>query len=393
MRRIPLAALLSLAAAVLLLPSCFGAAESENEESTQGEPPAGPVGRVTLSDTAITAAGLRTEPVTSVQAASLPAVLEFPGQVTFDSARIAVVSPRVAGRLESMMAVPGERVEPTDSVAFLSSPDYLAAENDLLQAGRRLELLEQTVDSGDARAMLDAARQRLTLVGATPEDVARLMAGVEPSLMLPLRPPFAGTVLEALSQPGLALEPGSPVYRVADLSDMHVVAQVPEDELARIRPGMEAEVIVRAYPTRSFPGRVARILEQLDPETRTARVVVSVPNPDRALKAGMFGSVRAESRGVALPAAPSPPPAAGAGVFLLPTGAVLTDGAERFVFVQVGPRTYERRDVQLIEEESGTAPSDRVVVMRGLSDGDVVVVEGGMVLRSELAKANLVDVD
>lgn len=371
----------------LLLPAC-GRGDAAGETGPPDEQPAETAptpGRVALSPTAIAAAGIRVQAVAAAELPSASGALEIPGQVEFDSSRIAVVSPRASGRLERMTAVPGERIGSAAPVAYLSSPDYLAAQSDLVQAARRARLLEGTADAEGAGALLGAARQRLLLLGATEAEIRRLLEGAEPSLLLPVRAPMAGTILEALAQPGIAVEPGTPIFRIADLGVVHVVAQVPEGALAQVRPGMRAEISVPAYPARRFRGEVARILEQLDPETRTARVLVRVPNPERALKAGMFGTVRIEgARAVESSAAR---------VLVVPAQAVLTDGEQRFVFVQVAPGTFEKRVVTVAAPEPGAAPSDRLVIIAGLAAGEPVVVAGAIVLRSELAKASLVDDD
>lgn len=270
-------------AALLLLAACSpGGAGEENappEEET-AEAAVAP-GRVVLSPTALEAAGIRVEPVGAAERRAAPGALEVPGVVDFDASRIAVVSPRAAGRLERMTAVPGERVGSGAAVAYLSSPDYLTAQADLVQAARRVQLLSGTADESGARALLRAAQQRLLLLGATEAEIGRLTEGAEPSLLLPVRAPFAGTILESLAQPGVAVDPGTPIFRIADLGVLHVIAQVPEGSLSSIRSGMRAEVAVQAYPGRTFGGEVARVLEQLDPETRTARVLVRVPKPRR----------------------------------------------------------------------------------------------------------------
>lgn len=375
----------------LTLVSCSGVPESEEAGATESIPDHPE--QVTLTRTALEAGGIRVAEPTALNPLDVGDTLEVPGTVTFDSSRIAVVSPRAAGRLESMTAPPGTRVTSTDTVALVSSPEYLAAQIEFVQARRRVELLEGTDDVDGARAVLDATRQRLLLLGATADDIDALVRGDEPSLNLPLRPPFSGTVIQALAEPGVALSPGTPVYRIASLEGMHIVAQVAETALRRIAPGQIAWVSVRAYPGRTFQGRVIRILEQLDPETRTARIVLGVSNDGRILKDGMFATVRIE-------AAPQPgdgdeTSAAGSsrGAFTLPMRAVLADGERRFVFVEVGVRTFERRDVRVAPQGAGEAPTDRVIVISGLSEGDRVVVEGAMVLRSELARATLVDDD
>lgn len=365
-----------------------GEAAPEAGAAEPGEVPASAPDRVVLTAAAEQTAGIQVE---TVGAAALgPATsagLDVPGEVQIDSSRVAVVSSRAPGRIERLSAAQGQAVGAGQTVATLSSPEYLAAQSDLVQAVRRAKLLEGTSDEQGAQALVGAARQRLLLLGASPEQIRRLLAEGQPSLLLPVPAPFSGTILETLAQAGMAVSPGEPIFRIANLSTMHVIARVPEQSLALVHPGQRATVTVPAYGT-TRTGRVLRILEELDPETRTARVVVEVPNPGRALKAGMFATVR-----LATAAAVSNIPAGPATGVSVPSAAVLTDGDARYLFVRVAPRTFEKRVVQVATPLPGAATGDRVVVTAGLRAGEAVVVRGAFVLRSELAKAGLEDTD
>ena len=284
-----------------------------------------------------------------------------------------MVSSRSGGRVERLMVVPGDRVAAGQPVGFLFSPAFLTAQNDLLQAARRVSNLQGTREEEGARALLQAARRRLQMLGAPVEGIDALAAGGPVQDLLPVTVPVAGSITEAYALVGSAVEPGTPIYKVADLSVVHVVADVPEAALARVAPGQRATVRVTAYPGLQLEGTVTRIREELDPETRTAKAVIQVANPDRRLRPGMFAGVSlagvsgsAQSRAV----------------LTIPQEAVVTDGAERYVFVEIGERTYERREVQVRPASEG-----RLAVDSGLAPGDRVVVRGAFTLKSELGKA------
>jgi multidrug efflux pump subunit AcrA (membrane-fusion protein) len=126
----------------------------------------------------------------------------------------------------------------------------------------------------------------------------------------------------------------------------------------------------------------------LNPETRTVEAVIHAANPGGRLRPGMFATVRLQTstrevvgtRGVS------------DSMITLPSSAVVTDGDARIVFVEVGPRTYQRREVEvasLTPQGSSVSSSGRVVVRQGLRAGDRVVIHGAFTLKSELAKADL----
>lgn len=361
--------------------SAAGAAEQHEEEHAPGD-------RVTLSEMAFRTAQIEVQPVVALTREAGVESLEVPGQVELDPRRVALMSSRIAGRLERLHVVEGDRVGAGQTVAALFSPEYLTAQADLAAAARRIESLAGTADEAGARLLAEAARRRLRLLGASDAEVARLAAGGEAASTLSLRAPISGSVIEAHLLTGAAVEAGAPVFTVADLTVIDVVAEVPERNLPQVSPGQRATVSIAAFPSLRFDGRVERLRDALNSETRTLQAVIHVPNASRRLRPGMFATVRLE-----LPANTA---ANGerTSALTISESAVVTDGERRFVFVETGPRTYERREVRtslLSTPGSTTQRSAMVSVHDGLRVGERVVVRGAFTLKSELAKATLGD--
>lgn len=381
--------------------------------SAEGEHAEGEATRVTLTEAAFATARIAVAPVAAISAATGGVGLEVPGQVELDPRRVALVSSRIAGRIERLAAVEGDRVGAGQPVAYLYSPEFLVAQADLGQAARRARLLAGTEDERGARALVDAARRRLRLMGASEADIGRAAAGGEPAATLALRAPIGGSVMEAHLLPGAAVEPGAPIFTVADLSVIDVVAEVPERSLPLVRTGQRASVGIAAFPAMRFDGEVERLRDALNPETRTVRAVIHVPNGSRRLRPGMFATVQLDvatrdALAVTATLAPGGATVGAAGaratggtasraagtVLTIPESAIVTDGERRFVFVEVGPRAYERREVRvasLAPPGSSTPRAPAVVVQDGLRAGERVVVSGAFTLKSELAKASLGD--
>lgn len=356
--------------------------EEHGEEHGEAES-----GRVELTEASFATARIVVQPVVTAPAQSAGEALEVPGQVDLDPRRIALVSPRISGRIERLSAVEGDRVVSGQAVAHLYSPEHLTAQADLTQAERRARLLAGTPDESGARALADAARRRLRLMGVTAGEIARVAAGGEPAATLALRAPLTGSVMQSHAIPGAAVEAGAPVFTVADLSVVDVVAEVPEASLPLVRVGQAATIGIAAYPGMRFQGDVERLRDALNPETRTVRAVIHVPNPGRTLRPGMFANVRLRV---------SARDAVGAegSILTIPEAAIVTDGERRFVFVEVAPRTFERREVRvapLAPVGSSATRSVSVAVLDGLRAGERVVVSGAFTLKSELAKSSLSD--
>ena len=341
--------------------------------------------RVTLGAPAYVNAGIEITRASAAAARASSEALELPAIVSLDPSRIAIVSSRAPGRLERVAAVPGQRVAAGQIVALLTSPAYLTAQSDYIQARIRLVAVQGTGDQAGAQALLAAARDRLALLGASGDDVARLDAGGKPSFQLPVRAPFGASILDALALPGAAVDAGTPIFRIADLSSIDVSAQVPQQALASVHAGQSASVSVPAYPSERFTGRVVRLQDVVDTVTRTVGAVIRVSNIGYRLRPGMFATAR-----LSVPTALASLPQSG-GV-ILPASAVVTDAGRQYVFVEVGPRTFERRPVVIesLTPNAGSAPASGVVRVRsGVQPGERVVVRGAFTLQSELAKAKL----
>ena len=359
---------------------------TQEESSPDGDSSAEHAGdseiRVTLSDTAMRTAAIKTDTVSAQ--ASADVALVVPGQVQFDPRRVALVSPRVEGRIEQLSVVEGDRVRAGQTVAFLYSAAFTTAQSDLIQAVRRAGLLAGTADSGGASGIADAARRRLRLMGVTDSQIARLAGTGDPADFLSLTSPLDGTITKSHTLRGAAVEAGAPVFEVSDLSVMDVVAEVPEASLPLVQIGQLAAVSIAAYPGMTFEGEVERMSGELNPETRTVQAVVHVPNRGRRLRSGMFATVRLTLS--------THEQSSGDSMLSVPASAVVTEGERHFAFVEVGPNTFERREVEitsLTPAGSMTPVQGRVAVRRGLSASDRVVVEGAFTLKSELAKAGL----
>lgn len=346
--------------------------------------------RVTLTPEQLMAVGVVVVAVSAERDNLEHGGFEVPGHVEYDPRRVALASSRAAGRLEALLAVEGDRVADSQPVALVQSPEYLTAQADLVHAVRRAGLLAGGPDSAGAAALAAAARRRLARLGVAPGELDRLTGGGEPRELLSVPSPLPGTVMRTYVLAGAAVEPGTPLFEIADLSVVDVVAQVPERSLPLIREGARASVSIVAFPGWHVEGTVERLRGGLDPETRTMQAVIHVANRGGRLRPGMFASVRIEVPHDQADAQDRET------VLLIPRSAVVNDGEERIVFVEVGERTYERREVR-VEPHAGGAlgaeASSQLRVREGLRAGDRVVSRGAFVLKSELGKASLGEVE
>lgn len=340
-------------------------------------PPA--LARVQLAPAAVRTAGIETIVARSATGSDF-GTTTVPGRVEVEPDRQALITPRVAGRIERLHAAVGDRVAAGQVVAEMYSREFANAQADLAQAARRAGMLAATADSAAAVGLLEAARRRFLLTGADRAEAEAIEAGETPPPLLTVRAPFAGSLVESGALPGAAVEPGERLFRIVDLREVDVIADVPEAQLSQLRRGQRAFVTIAAFPDLRFEGTVERIRDELDPTTRTIGAVLHVPNQRGLLRPGMFASV----------ALAVPPPASSEPGLIVPESAVLAEGNTRVAFVELDAGTYERREVvaEAVAAPSDTPPERRQVrILSGLASGDRVVVKGAFTLKSELAKA------
>jgi membrane fusion protein, heavy metal efflux system len=291
---------------------------------------------------------------------------------------VRVASP-VVGRIRTLDARPGDRVEVGQALAHVVSSDLAQAESDrakaeaaLTQAGSALaraqDLFANQVvaqreveaarnDEAQARAEAVRARQRVAQLGGPgPPESA--------SADFVLRAPIAGEVIDRSTNPGAEVRPdaGTTLFTISSLDTLWVIASAYQQDLANVRRGEHLVFTTETAPNRRFVATVSYVSGALDSVTRTATVRATLPNPGRRLRPETFGQVQLiaadTSRAV-----------------VVPTQALITEGAGRVVFVQTGPATFARRSVVVGDDDGEFA-----VIATGLSVGELVVTRGSILL-------------
>ena len=186
--------------------------------------------------------------------------------------------------------------------------------------------------------------------------------------------PFDGVVVEKHATLGEVASPSDRLFTVADLSRVWIELDIYERDLSRVAVGQPVAVTTAAYPGRTFPGRIVYLGDVLDPERRTVRARVEIPNTGRALKPGMFAKATIQVGG------------GGAPLVVVPQDAVQEIDGRQVVFVP-GERAGEFRPVPV--EVGQPLDGGRVAVLSGLAPGSRLVVSGAFLLKSELAKGEI----
>ncbi len=307
--------------------------------------------------------------------------------------RFAQLGARVPGRIVRLLVAEGDPVAKDQTLAVIDSPelgqatgDYLAAVTtaDVAReiADRERALFERKISSERewrlaeaeavrSRAAKEAAENRLHAFGLSDAELQKLQVERHFSSEVAVRSPLAGVVASRTATIGKIVQAGEGLFDVVDIAEVAIAIDVYEQSLTRVKPGQQVDVLTASTGSQVFRGRVTSVGAVVERQSRTIKVRVLLQNPDRVLRPGMFATVRVQGAGSAESLK---------GVYV-PAAAVQRDGMATIVFVKVGPRTFERREVDLGSE------SDRyTLVRRGLALGDTVVTTGSLALKAELKK-------
>jgi len=364
-------------------------------------------GAVRMNDATQREAGIA---VLTVALKSLPQVIRATARVTQDENQTFRVGAVTDGRMTSVSANVGDAVQANQILARMHSHDihesraeYQKAQAELKRAeaaeafARKVRDRAKRLYDLKAGSLADAdhaeaeVRNAQAVVANAKTEVERTRFHLEDFLgvpavdrhgpsekhtddeMVPVRAPRAGTIIARNVNVGAVVNPATDLFLISDLKNLWAIAELHEEHLAKIRPGMHVRLSVNAYPDQTFPCRITKIGEALDPVTRTAKVRLELPNPGMRLRPEMYGTVEIDS-------------GTSDAAVLLPAEAVQDVRGASVVFVRTAPDRFELRPV-----ETGRTRDGLLEIRSGLKAGDPVAVKGVFVLKSEFLKASLAE--
>ena len=324
------------------------------------------------------------------------------GKIAFNEEFMTPVFSPYAGRVTRVIAKPGDVVTPTSPLLELYTPDLIQAQSDFIgnatamltkaknalslarrNAERQQQLyLEKAAALKDwqqaqadvtnaesdvqaAEAALLAARDKLRAFGKSAAEITRIEHG-HTERVVTVTSPLAGTITARKVGPGQFIRQDNtePLFVIADLSQMWMLANVYESDVPWIKVGQPVEVRVMAYPEEVFKATITYIGAAVDPATHRVDVRAVVDNPAQKLKPEMFATFRIITH-ADLP------------YLAVPLSAVVRDGDKASVWVAQPEHQFVRREVKLGLEQNGY-----VQILSGLQADEHVAAEGGLLLGS-----------
>lgn len=329
------------------------------------EETAAPAGTVRISLDRVQRLGVRTA---FVERRAISQLVRAAATIEADERKLSVVTLKFDGYIGKLrVAATGETVRAGEPLFELESPFLLQQETHLALA---LRGSEGTGDLGGTSARANSrifatVRDRLRLYEVPEHEIARLVRTGKPSGKVTWLAPRGGVVTEKLAVSGMRVAAGDVLYRIADLSTVWAIADIPEALLGSVSPRAPAAIKLKAYPGRSFDGVVDFIYPSVAMATRTAKVRVELANAQRLLLPGMFADVEIT------PKAETPSLA-------VPESALIDSGTRQLVLLSRGNGLFEPRLVV-----AGKRSGDFVEIKSGLAEGEEVVTSATFLIDAE----------
>ncbi len=298
----------------------------------------------------------------------LDKVVRAAGRIEPDERRTFTIAPKFEGFVERLhVSVTGQPVGKGQPLFEVYSPELVSAQREYAIAAQGMDALKGGSPEAQAgmRQLAESSLLRLRNWDISEGQVKSLAKSGNARRTMTFLSPVNGIVTEKKAVQGMRFMPGEMLYQVADLSSVWVIADVFEQDIGLVKPGVKARVKINAYPDKVFEGKIAYVYPTLKADTRTVQVRIELPNPGLLLKPAMFAQVE-------LPVDTKKE------VLAIPDSAVIDSGTRRIVLVQLKEGRFEPREIK-----TGARSDNYIEVLEGLKEGEPVVVTANFLIDAE----------
>ena len=332
----------------------------------------------------------------AVAQSEVASVLEIAGRIEANERKVTRIGAAVTGRVTDVLAETGDRVKLGQTLARVASPELTTAQLAYMRASATATLAERSAERARqliaadvigsaelqrresevqiARAELRAAGDQLKLMGLSSDALTRLRGQGSVAPNAAITASAAGIVIERQISQGQVAQPGDPLFTVADLSSVWVVGALPEQIARSVKTGQNVQIDVPALgltvEEATIAGKIIYVGDTVSPETRTVTIRTQVDNQDLALKPQMLATMKIQG--------------AMEKTLAIPALAVVRENDKDHVYVKKAENHYRLTPVEL-----GAASGELRPVVKGLSEGTQIVVEGAFHLNNERKRAEL----
>lgn len=312
-------------------------------------------GSVIVSPARIQTLGVKTA---TVKRSVLDTTVRANARIEIDERSLIAIAPRFEGWVEQL------HVNAVGDLVKKGQPLFTAYSPELQSTGEELQIAERLAKQVDPNDPV-ASKSAQELVSALKSRLQNMEVAGQTGPRQTFFAPANGFVIEKPVIQGSRFMPGESLFRFADLSKVWIIADVYEQDLANIKVGQNANVLVDAFPNNVFEAKVSYIYPTLNTETRSTPVRLVFDNAEALLRPGMFARITFD---VGMPHES----------VTVPTSAVIDDGKRQVVLLALEEGRFKPQSVTI-----GKRGQDLVEVLDGVEPGDRVVISANFLIDSE----------
>jgi Cu(I)/Ag(I) efflux system membrane fusion protein len=307
--------------------------------------------------------------ITQVEKKNLSGKVVTNGVLALDETNQYIVTTRINGWIEKLYTnYTGQLVSKGSKLMDIYSPELVAAQQELLtalsyQKSVNESSLKDIRESG--KELVKNAIKKLELLEISDDEIKRLMDTKEVKNDLTLYAQHSGTILEKNIIEGQKVTAGTPLLKIADLSNLWLIADIYEYELNKINLGSIANIRYNFLPGKTFKGKVSFIYPTIDSKSRTVKIRLEINNNSEDLKPEMFANVEIDGKSLGNYPAVS-------------ENAVIRSGMKNIVIISLGDGKFKPQEVTL-----GSYANGYYQVLSGLSEGMHIVTSAQFMIDSE----------
>lgn len=322
--------------------------------------------------------GIKIDPVTvqnigvrieTVKKQKLNNVIRTTGKVDFDETKVTTITTKIMGWVEKLFVdYTGKYVSKGQPLFEIYSPELVSTQEEYLQAIRYLKKVSNSSDDvkNNAQELVNSAKRRLLYWDISEKDIAEIEKNNTPKKTLTIYSQVNGTVVDKMIFEGQQIMAGMSLYKVADLSNVWVMADIYQVDLPWIKLGQKVELELSYLPGKTYNGTVTYIYPYLNEETKTIKVRTEVRNTSNYdFKPGMFATVKLVSP-ISVEAV------------VVPDQAIIRTGERTIAVMSLGGGYFDPREVKL-----GVSSDGLVQVLEGIKDGEKIVISSQFLIDSE----------
>lgn len=302
------------------------------------------------------------------------------GRIELNEKSIVTVNTKFEGWIEKLnVNYTGKTVKKGEALAEIYSPDLYSAQQEYLSL-RKWSKEQKNDDSTalmmqkDSKALLDAARKRLSLWDISNDQIGQIEKAGAPERTVKIFSPASGFIQSKPAVQGMRMMPGEKLFDIADISTLWIIAEIYENDLIFIKPGLKTDISLSYFPGKKLESVVDYIYPDLSQETRTAKVRLILDNPDLSMKPGMFTNIEITADlGKKL---------------VVPEESIIDTGLRKLVYIEKDQDSFSPREVT-----TGISANGMTEVLSGLKKGDKIAAKGNFLIDSEAQLKGIIPSD